>query len=282
VQVKKISEFILFSSIFIAVCAVAMCIQTNLLLHLPLNTFSFYCFVFGATLVQYNLHYLVKTTAVKNSQRLAWSLKNKIVHKALLGIGVALILFSFFSFRLHHFVVLSVLGAIAFLYTFPVIPFSGKKRIKDYGFLKIITLALLWTLVTVWFPVNSFPFEKNIFLFIFLKRFVFLFVLCLVFDIRDIEVDRKENIKTLAVFLGKKKSYFTVYVVLTGFIILSFLQFFYFDDTGILIAMLLSGTATFFAIEFTKKANSDFIYLAGIDGMMLLQAMLVYLVGLKF
>ena len=168
---KKLGEFVLFSSIFIAICAVSLCIETNLLLHLPLNTFSFYCFVFGATLVQYNLHYLVKTTAVENSQRLAWSSKNKIIHRVLLCAGVALILFSFLSFRLHHFIILAILATVAFLYSFPVIPFFKKKRIKDYGFLKIITLALLWTLVTVWFPVNNFLFEKNIFVFVFFKRF---------------------------------------------------------------------------------------------------------------
>ena len=281
-MIRKITAFILFSSIFISLCAVALCIQTNLLLHLPLNPPSFYCFVFGATLAQYNLHYLVKTTAVNNSQRLAWSSKNKKVHKVLLCAGIALILFSFLSFRLHHFIVLAILGAIAFLYSFPVIPFEKKKRIKDYGFLKIFTLALLWTLVTVWFPVNNLPFEKNIFVFVFLKRFVFLFVLCLLFDIRDIEIDRKENITTLAVFLGKKKSYLVAYIFLILFIILSLLQFFYFGDKSILIAMLLSAAATFFAVELTKKTNSDFVYLAGIDGMMLLQAMLVYLLGLKF
>ncbi|MEP6952358.1 MAG: UbiA family prenyltransferase [Ginsengibacter sp.] len=279
---KKLTEFVLFTSIFISACSVALCIQTNLLMHLPLNTFSFYCFVFGATLAQYNLHYLVKTTAVKNSLRLVWSSKNKIVHKVLFGAGVALILFSFMSFRLHHFIILAVLGAIGFLYSFPVIPFGEKRRIKDYGFLKIITLALLWTLVTVWFPINSLLFENNIFIFVFLKRFVFLFVLCLLFDIRDIEIDRKENIKTLAVFLGKEKSYLFAYCFLIIFIILSFLQFFYFDDIRVLIAMLLSAAATFFVIELTKKTNSDFVYLAGIDGMMLLQAMLVYLLGLKF
>jgi 4-hydroxybenzoate polyprenyltransferase len=282
VWVKKLAEFFLFTSIFIATCALALCIETNLLLHLPLNTFSFYSFVFGATLVQYNLHYLVKTTAVKNSQRLAWSLKNKIVHKVVLGAGIALILFSFLGFTLHHFIVLAILGAIAFFYSFPVIPFGKKRRIKDFGILKIITLALLWTLVTVWFPVNNLFFERNIFMFIFLKRFVFLFVLCLLFDIRDIEIDRKENIKTLAVFLGKKKSYLIVYIFLILFIVLSLLQFFYYDEKSILIAMLLSAAATFFAMELTKKTNSDFLYLAGIDGMMLLQATLVYLLGLKF
>ncbi|HEX7458137.1 MAG TPA: UbiA family prenyltransferase, partial [Ginsengibacter sp.] len=243
---------------------------------------SFYCFVFGATLAQYNLHYLVKTSAVKDSQRLAWSLKNKNLHKILLAIGIILILFSFLSFRLHHFIILGILGVIAFLYSLPLIPIGNKKRIKDYGFIKIFTLSLLWTIVTVWFPVVNFSFEKNIFVFVFLRRFVFMFVLCLLFDIRDIEIDRKENINTIAVILGKKRSYFLAYILLFVFIILSLFQFYYFNDKGILIAMLLSAIITFFTVEVTKKINSDFIYLAGIDGMMLLQAILVYLVGLKF
>ena len=279
---KKIAEFILFSSVFIADCAVALCIETNLLLHLPFNIISFYCFVFGATLAQYNLHYLVKKSAVTNSQRLAWSLKNKVLHKILLSVGIILILFSFLSFRLHHFIILGVIGIIAFLYSFPVIPLGKKKRIKDYGFIKIITLALIWTLVTVWFPVVNFSFEKNIFAFVFLQRFVFMFVLCLLFDVRDIEIDRKENIKTVAVIVGQKKSYYLAYMSLGVLVILSILQFYYSNDKGVLVAMLLSSVITFFTIKATKKTNSDFIYLAGIDGMMLLQALLVYLVGLKF
>ena len=278
---KKIAAFLLFSSIFIAACAVALCIQTNLLLHLPLNTISFYCFVFGATLAQYNLHYLVKTTAVKNSQRLAWSLKNKTLHRILLVMGILLILFSFFSFHLHHFIILGILGVIAFFYSFPVIPVGRKKRIKDYGFMKIITLSLLWTLVTVWFPVVNLSFEKNIFALVFLERFVFMFVLCLVFDIRDIDIDGKENINTIAVLLGKKKSYLLAYCSLLVFIILSALQCFYFGDKAILMAMMLSAAITFLAVVYTKISNSDFVYLAGIDGMMLLQGALVYLLGLN-
>ena len=279
---KKIAEFILFSSIFIAACAVALCIETNLLLHLPLNTISFYCFVFGATLAQYNLHYLVKTTAVKNSVRLSWSLKNKGLHKILLAIGILLILFSFFSFRLHHFIILAVIGLVAFLYSFPAIPIGNKKRIKDYGFVKIITLALLWTLVTVWFPVVNSSFDKNIFAFVFFKRFVFMFVLCLLFDVRDIEIDQAENIKTVAVLLGKKKSYYLGYISLIVFIVLSLLQFNYYGDSGVLITMLVSAFITYLTVEITKKSNSDFVYLAAIDGMMLLQAFLVYLIGIKF
>ena len=119
---KKISEIFLFGSIFISICAVAMCIETNLLLRLPLNNTTFYLFVFGATLVQYNLHYFFKTVAVAGSKRLAWSLKNRNMHKVFIAVGVTLILYSLFSFRLHHFIILLVLGAIAFLYSFPFLP----------------------------------------------------------------------------------------------------------------------------------------------------------------
>jgi 4-hydroxybenzoate polyprenyltransferase len=278
---RKISEFILFSSIFISLCAVALCMETNILLGLPLNHFSFYCFVFGATLAQYNLHYFAKTVAVTGSHRQAWSQNRKQLHFILLVIGGLLILFSFFSFHLKHFLILGCLGAISFLYSFPFLPFEKKRRIKDYGFLKIMTITLLWTLVTVWFPVNTMPVADKLFLLIFLKRFVFMFVLCLLFDVRDIEVDSKDNINTLAVMMGKKNSYLLSYILLIVFVILCLVQYFYFPQTGFLIAMLISAAATFLTIELTKKTNSDFLFLAGIDGMMLLQAVLVFLFGLK-
>lgn len=280
-RIKKLWDLILFTSIFIATCAVAFCMETNVLLGLPLNPFSFYCFVFGATLVQYNLHYLVKTVAVENSERLSWSVRNKNSHFTVLIAGITLILFSFFSFHLKHFFILGCLGGISFLYSFPFLPFGKRRRIKDYGFMKIMTITLLWTLVTVWFPVNNMPYDRTLYWFIFAKRFVFMFVLCLLFDIRDINVDRKEKINTLAVVLGRKRSYLLSYLALVLFLILAIAQYLYLPQKGFLIAMIISVLVTFITVELTKKNNSDYIFLAGIDGMMLLQAMLVFLFSIK-
>ena len=280
-RIKKLLDFILFTSIFVAGCAVAFCMETNILLGVPLNNFSFYCFVFGATIVQYNLHYLVKKVAAKDSARLRWSQRNKNIHVILLIAGSVLILFSLFSFHLEHFFILFVLGCVSFLYSFPFLPFAKKRRIKDYGFLKITTLALLWTLVTVWFPVSGHAYDTGLFIFVFIKRLLFMFILCLLFDMRDIEVDNSENIKTLAVVLGHKKSYTLSYLLLFVFVLLCIAQYFYFPQMRFLIPMIISAAATLVTIEITKRSNSDFVYLAGIDGMMLLQAMLVYLFSLK-
>jgi 4-hydroxybenzoate polyprenyltransferase len=281
VGVKKFFSFILFSSIFIAACAVFFAIETNFILGLPLNSLGFYSFIFGATLFQYNMHYVLKVTAVDDSARLAWTIKNKKIHYVLLFIGFSLIIFSLFSFHLHHFYVLGCLGIIAFLYSYPALPFGKKKQLKEYGILKIITLSLLWTLVTVWFPVNTMQYDEGLFWLVFTKRFLFMFVLCLLFDMRDFTIDRDSGIRTFPVRFGIKNSYLFSYLTLGIFLILSFVQNHFWEQTGFLYAMIISVVATIIVILSTKKYKSDFIFLAGIDGMMLLQALLVYLFSLK-
>ena len=252
-----------------------MCMETNLLLHLPLNTLGFYSFVFGATLVQYNLHYLVKLKAVKDSFRMNWSLQNKKLHLLFIILGGGLILFSLFSFHLHHFIILLVLGLISSIYSQPLIPFGKKKRIKDFGLIKITTLALLWTLVTVWFPADQLLYDHLSFTLIFFRRFIFMFILCLLFDMRDIEVDGEENIHTLPVMLGIKRCYTLCYILLTAFTTLTILQYAYLSEVIPFIVMLISAASTWVVIEYTRKHQSDYIYLAFVDGMMLLQALMV-------
>ncbi len=108
-----------------------------------------------------------------------------------------------------------------------------------------------------------------------------MFILCLLFDIRDIEIDKQENINTLAVSMKRKNAYLLSYLLLIVFVILAVMQYFYLPQTHILIAFSFSAAATFIIIELTKKTNSDYIFLAGIDGMMLLQGILIYGFSLK-
>ncbi len=218
---------------------------------------------------------------MQGSRLAGWSWKRPGVHHVFFFIGCALILLSFFSFRLRHFYVLSILGAVAFLYSYPAVPFSKKKRLKDYGLLKIVTLALLWTLVTVWFPATNMIVDKELYMLVFAKRFVFMFVLCLLFDIRDINVDSRESINTLPVILGRRNAFIISYLGLFLFLILSIFKYILFAETGFFIAMLLSSIATFFMIRITNVSSSDFTYLGGVDGMMLLQGLLVILFSLN-
>lgn len=251
-----------------------MCMQTNMLLGLPFNATGFYFFVFGSTLVQYNLHYVTKTVAIDGSPRLEWTRHMQRTHRILIALGAAMILYSLVTFPLVHYLILLVLGMISFLYSFPFLPFPNRRRLKDFGVLKILILSLIWTLVTVWFPVSTMPFETGAFWFVFAKRFVFVFVLCMIFDIRDRHVDAREGIQTIAVLLGKKDAYAITWGAWIVFIVLVILgQMFY---PGMFwVPLLLSAAVTGVVIRYSKKHNTDITCLFFVDGMMLLQALLV-------
>lgn len=252
-----------------------MCVESNMLLHLPLNTFSFYAFVFGATLAQYNLHYYVKRKAVPGSDRFIWSASHMKVHATFFVIGGLTICISVFFLHTSHIMALFVMCLISLLYSLPILPFKNKKRIKDFGLLKIITLSLLWTLVTVWFPLVESNYPIISFQLIFIRRFLFIFVLCLMFDIRDVEVDGQTGINTVPVITGIKKSIQIAYILLVVFVLISLIENMLNPDWKQLASMIISALITAILIAKKGKKHNDLYYLAGIDGMMLVQAFLV-------
>lgn len=226
-------------------------------------------------MVQYNLHYLIKKTSHINSSHFEWSAKNRKTHLVLICAGLLFVIAGFLNFKLNHFILLVILVIITLIYSIPVLPSGNKKRLKDYGILKIITLVLLWTVITVWFPADQIHHNGKQIVLFFIRRFVFLFALCLVFDLRDIDIDTKEDIKTVPVIIGVKQTHSLINVFLVVFILLTLIQFVQTSDVSGLNAMILSAAATFVTIEYVKKNRSDIAYLACIDGMMLLQTLLV-------
>lgn len=272
---KAILKTFIYGAIFISLCTVGLCMETSLLLGLPFNSFYFYLLVFSATLGQYNIHYYIKREANPDSDRFFWSVQHKKVHLILNIVGAIGLIIGLFHLKPKNFIVLGIIAAITILYSFPFLPFKRKKRLKDFGLLKIFTLSYVWTLITVWFPVITLTKVTSDFQLIFIQRFVFMFVLCLAFDIRDMESDGKGSIRTLPVTLGKKKSYQIIIFSLVVFLIISLMHFRITLHFMQLNGMILSALATYFTIEYAKTKNTDMIYLAGVDGMMLLQAVLI-------
>ncbi|WP_290792094.1 UbiA family prenyltransferase [Flavihumibacter sp. UBA7668] len=271
---RKLADFFLFSAIFIGLCAVALCWETNLLLGLKSSHWSLYCFVFGATLLQYNLHYFFKKAHAFKSERQDWSIQNRLTQKILIAAGLLLVILSLFWLEPRHFVVLAVLAILASLYSFPLLPFVNKP-LKEFGLLKIGLLSLEWTLVTVWFPADQQGIDMTSYWLVFLRRFLFMFVLCLLFDMRDRELDATNGIRTIPVRMGVSKSYRLADIILLIFVLISLIQLIRTSDFPFFHAMLLSALLTRFVIQLTKKFDNDYIYLAGIDGMMLVQTALV-------
>jgi len=75
--------------------------------------------------------------------------------------------------------------------------------------------------------------------------------------------------------MGVSKSYRLADIILLIFVLISLIQLIRTSDFPFFHAMLLSALLTRFVIQLTKKFDNDYIYLAGIDGMMLVQTALV-------
>lgn len=273
-SMRKLADFILFSAVFIGCCAVALCWETNRLLGLPPSHWSLYLFVFGATLLQYNLHYRFKSLQPIAAERQQWSVRNRKTQWVMMLVGGLMVAISLAWLSPRHFFILFILALLASLYSFPLLPFK-RKRLKEYGLLKIFLLTLEWTLVTVWFPADQEGIDPTSYGLVFVRRFIFMLVLCLMFDLRDRIPDAQQGIRTLPVRLNINGTYLLANLLLLLFVALSAVEWFRTGNFAFFHALLLSALLTWWVIQRTKTSNSDYVYLAGIDGMMLVQAILV-------
>lgn len=276
---KGAIDWILFTSMFAACCSVGLCMATERLLidHIPTLFIPLHVLVFGSTLMVYNAHNIAKRSRPDISDRFDWSQYHKLWHYFLLGAGAIMCAASLLVLSWKMLIGCIVLGLLSFAYSLPLLPFKDKKRLRDFGWIKILVLTSVWTIVTSILPmlywgkiILHYPFEILI-------RFVFLFTLCVAFDIRDMQTDLDADIYTLPNLIGEKNSYKLMNNTILLFVLLSVFQDMRHPSALRLGGQVLTAAATYWVIRFTRKHPSDRAYLGLVDGMMLLYAILILL-----
>ncbi|MEI8279065.1 MAG: hypothetical protein WCG87_04825 [Bacteroidota bacterium] len=170
-----------------------------------------------------------------------------------------------------------ILGFLSFAYSLPLLPFKNKRRIREFGWVKILVLASVWTIVTSVLPMLFWAKELSNYPFEILIRFVFMFILCVAFDIRDMQTDMDSDIYTLPNLIGECNSYRLMNSMLLLFVLLSIIQYTRYPSVSRLDAQIFTSAGTYWAIRYTRKYPSDRAYLALVDGMMLVYAILILL-----
>lgn len=207
--------------------------------------------------------------------------------------GKVLFILAIFSY-LSVFIVTFLRGGLAFLpplivlifgflYSFPWIPKKiGKtyRRLKDIIVIKNLTVSVMWALTSVLLPIFYIfsPFSYSVFI---LFSFVIfrLVINTILFDARDMEGDKKENVRTIPVSLGIKKTKSLLYflnIIISVIIILSVLY-------GVLpilayFLLLSSVYAHIYIYLFDKKnINKDFLCDIVIDGEYILIGIYIFI-----
>jgi len=266
---KSILDFFLYSNLFISVCASAFTIETYLLVQSEIN-WLYILFVFASTFALYNfqrLFYTGKTFGESKSVRHRWIFVQRKLLLILSAVALTGIAILFFFFPLKFILWFSILGLLSLSY---FLPFTNLRSIP---LVKAALVALVWTCITYYFPLllNSLDAENWQEA---TSRFFFLLSLAVAFNIRDIEIDRKSAVKTLPVIFGEQP---TKILCVVFILIFSLLVIFSGYNLKIQIGLLSSAVLTAILIFTASETRSEYFYSLWLDGMILLQAGLVFL-----
>lgn len=276
----RIIDFFLYSNLWIAACAWFMCQQTYLLMLGKPFCSPLSGFVFCSTMVLYAIHRLVGIRKVaKFDDQGRYSIIRQFRSHILIYALMAVVAGGYFFLQLPGSVMafLIVPGLIGFGYVFPL--FSGDRRLRDFGGIKIFLVALVWPMVTISLPfIESGRLTHPQHYLMFVEKVAFIFAITIPFDIRDTTVDHHQNVYTIPGKLGVKTALSLAWIALGLSVSMVFLGYFLgFYTWRNLTALLISYVVTGVLLYLSKKLRSDYFYTGLLDGMMILQSALVML-----
>jgi len=276
VILKKVVRFIIFSNIYISLCAAALGISTFVILDRASYTISLpvILFLFFSTLFVYNFNFLfIKSHTFQSHEKHEWieshlTLIRFLVICSAIGVSLTTVYFS-----VPLIFVLLPLGILSLFYSFPFK--TQSYSLKNIPLLKVFLISFVWAAATVAVPAaeayHALLSQGVILLFI--ERLLFILALAIPFDIRDYELDKTNNIVTIPGTIGITNSkilsifLLIIYCITTGL---------FEDSTLIITAKLLTAFLSAIAIYRIKLSSGEYYYMALIDGMMIVQSALIF------
>lgn len=287
------TRFIFFGNYFYGLCAVALSVEASLQQEYPLNDPLYYTIVFCATVLYYTRAYITDVQGVTSNQRTNWYIRYKrwivfsqIMLTAIVAAGAGLFLYKNWQglqgMSWQNWALAGVFPLTAGLYYGINSKKLGRYNLRNSGWLKPFVIGFAWAgLVTV-YPVllysvdHGLAFQPTLVgLFLFIKNFMFITILCIMFDIKDYAVDYNRQLKTFVVKVGLRHTIFYIIIPLciiglVSFISYALLRHFHFMK----ITLNIIPFAALIAVTWSMhRRQSILYYLIIIDGLMLVKAL---------
>jgi 4-hydroxybenzoate polyprenyltransferase len=285
-----ILDFLLFSNLFIALCAVAQALVTYHLLQVEPDK-RILAIVFFGTIGIYNFSMLLSKP--KNPEkspfvRVKWIFSH---HRMIISITLismlCLIPLGLLYLSIEAQLLMIFTGALALGYNIPFLTLNNHKiGLRNIPGIKLFLIALVWSISCVLLPIIELEHDYQInistaeTLLLVAKRFLFIAAITIPFDIRDLFQDKLYELKTIPVMLGERKAYIFCQFLLAGYLalLLLFNQNINADVIGLTLTILLTGWLIF---KSNIKKN-EYYYFFYLDGTMILQYVILALLGLFF
>lgn len=229
---QPLIRFIFFGNYFYGVCAIALAFEAGMQQQIPLNHWSFYLLLFSATVWYYTHSYQHSNPEDISNKRIVWYFANKKLMGSLqwlhlvLAIGSLIIL----SNRMGGLISIQPLP-LFMLFIFPLVAAlyygadqnaSKKFNLRQLGRLKPLIIGFSWAGPVTVYPVIFSCLESHVpygFTLVgsllFLKNFMFIAMLSIMFDIKDYAHDHQQSLGTFVARAGLRKTIFTILVPLS-------------------------------------------------------------------
>ncbi len=281
-------DFLLFSNLFIAFCAVAQTLVTYQLLKVPIDKYVL-MFVFCSTLLVYNLSMLLakpKEPQKSAFRRVRWIFSHHRLNISITLIAaLCLIPIGLWHLNIQSQLLMGFIGILALGYNFPFLKLNDKKiGLRNLPGIKLFLIAFVWSASCVLLPIvqiegtYGISISLNETLLLVAKRFLFICAITIPFDIRDLYQDKLYELKTIPVMLGEKKAWIFCQALLALYMILLilFTKDINLDVIGLALTIFLTGWLIF---KSNLKRN-EYYYFFFLDGTMILQFFILW--SLKF
>jgi 1,4-dihydroxy-2-naphthoate octaprenyltransferase len=114
-----------------------------------------------------------------------------------------------------------------------------------------------------------------------LARFFLIYAICILFDLRDREDDKRAGIRSLITYLSKRSVYILFALTLLFFAIATVWMLQYNYPLQSIIILLVPGFIVACLYKYSKTNFSDILYYFVLDGLMALSAILMLIPGLR-
>ena len=224
--------------------------------------------VFTATLSAYIFCQLNSALFNKSNsinRRISWVKEKLLVNSIVLIISSLIFTYQLFKLDIHIFIMVLLFGLVTAMYALK----TESLNIREVPYLKLFIIAINWLFLTCFVPILYLEIDINMRSISFLiGMFAFIITVILPFDLRDYEIDKSVNLKTIPHLLGK-----------WGVVVLSLMLSIVFykfktqttplqDNQVHLLALIciLMPLASFGAM----KIKNEYYYLVGVDGLCIL------------
>jgi 4-hydroxybenzoate polyprenyltransferase len=182
----------------------------------------------------------------------------------------------FFLLGIHQKIFMIVAGILTVWYSLGFFKIKNNFiSLRSIPFLKLFWIAFIWTAVSVFFPLLEDDFTAT-YGFLLAERIFFILAITIPFDVRDIESDNAEGLRTLPVYFGSKSALNISLGFIMAFVFLVLLATCYhIHDVWSAIALIISGIISAVMIGNTRTTNSPLYFTLGMEGLSLVQTLLL-------